>query len=228
MRALACFAAAMLLAATGARATDVENGGAADAEPTIFHVWASNLADGTSTLWKDPKSYPLTDKAKQALAQWDPTRDTVAKGCEPTGMPTIIEQPYPIEFVDKGDTILMRLEEYDTVRTIHMKADVKPAQSQRKTLLGYSKGHWEGKTLVVATSRINWPHFDPFGTPLGPEATIVERFAPSADGSLLDYTMFVGDLDTFTRPVELQRAWVRRAGERVKPYNCTDPSKSAP
>jgi hypothetical protein len=37
-------------------------------------------------------------------------------------MPTIMEQPYPIEFVNKGDTILLRLEEYDSVRTISMAA----------------------------------------------------------------------------------------------------------
>ena len=29
-------------------------------------------------------------------------------------------QPFPIEFVDRGDTILLRLEEYDAVRTIYL------------------------------------------------------------------------------------------------------------
>jgi hypothetical protein len=204
--------------AAGLQTTWMDSGVAAGANATLFHVWASNLAEGFE-LWREPKDYPLTEKAKQAVAKWDPVRDTVAKGCEPKGMPTIIEEPYPIEFIDKGDTILMRLEEYDTVRTIHMKSDVK-AQSQPKTRLGYSRGHWEGKTLVVATSRISWPYFDPQGVPQGPDATIVERFTPSDDGSRLDYTMLVADLDTFTRPVQLKRAWVRRPGEQVKPYNC--------
>jgi len=207
--------------AAGLQTTWMNGGVPAGANATIFTVWSSNFAEARPTdFWKNPQDYPLTDAAKQALAKWDPVRDTVAKGCDPKGMPTIIEEPYPIEFVDKGDTILMRIEEYDTVRTIHMTSDVK-AQSQPKTRLGYSRGHWEGKTLVVATSRINWPHFDPFGTPQGPDATIVERFTPSADGSRLDYTMLEGDLDTFTRPVELKRGWVRRPGEQVKPYNCT-------
>jgi hypothetical protein len=217
MRPLACLAAA-LVAATG-YATWMEDGVAADANVTIFHIWASDLTDPSEALWKNPRDYPLTEKAKEALAKWDPVRDTVAKDCEPTGMPTIIEQPYPIEFVDKGDTILMRLQEYDTVRTFHMKSDAKGA-SHPKTRLGYSRGHWEGTTLVVATSRISWPHFDPNGVPQGPDATIVERFTPSADGSRLEYTMLVADLETFTRPVELKRAWVRRPGAQVKPYNC--------
>jgi hypothetical protein len=221
MRALACFAAA-LVAATGALAHDFlahDSSVAADANPTIFHVWASDLTDPSEALWKNPRDYPLTEKAKEALAKWDPIRDTVAKDCEPTGMPTIIEQPYPIEFVDKGDTILMRLEENDTVRTFHMKIDAHGA-AHPKTRLGYSRGHWEGTTLVVATSRISWPYFDPNGVPQGPDATIVERFTPSADGNRLEYTMLVADLETFTRPVQLKRGWVRKPGERVDQYNC--------
>ena len=41
-------------------------------------------------------------------------------------MPTIMEQPYPMEFMDRGQTILLRLEEYDTTRTIHL--DAEPAE----------------------------------------------------------------------------------------------------
>ena len=35
-------------------------------------------------------------------------------------MPQIMSQPMPIEFVDERNAIVIRLEEYDTVRTIHM------------------------------------------------------------------------------------------------------------
>ena len=34
--------------------------------------------------------------------------------------PGAIGNPYPRDFIDRGDTILMRLEEYDAVRTIHL------------------------------------------------------------------------------------------------------------
>jgi hypothetical protein len=33
--------------------------------------------------------------------------------------------------------------------------------------------------------------------------------------------MLVTDPEVFTEPVELHRAWVRRPGEAVRPYNCT-------
>jgi hypothetical protein len=198
-------------------------GGATSAAPSLFHVWASDLGNPAMVFpWKAPSQYPLTDKAKRAVAAWNPIRDTVARGCDPKGMPTIIEQPYPIEFVDQHDTILMRMEEYDTVRVVHMGARA-PAESQPKSRLGYSIGHWEGKSLVVDTSRINWRYFDSAGVPQGNAMTISEHFTPSADGSRLDYTMRVTDPEIFTKPLELQRMWVNRPGEEVKPYNCTAP-----
>jgi hypothetical protein len=142
-------------------------------------------------------------------------------------MPTIMEQPYPLEFVKKGDTILLRLEEYDTVRTIDMKGggpgrseDLQPRRP--KTLLGHSRGTWDGSTLVVATSEISWTYFDPSGVPLGPAASIVERYTPSPDGTRLVLKMTVTDPDTFTQPIDLQRTWVWRKGETVKPYNCVE------
>ena len=39
------------------------------------------------------------------------------------GLPTAMDNPYPIEFVDEGDRILMRLEEWDGVRTIFLDPD---------------------------------------------------------------------------------------------------------
>ncbi len=134
-----------------------------------------------------------------------------------------MEQPYPLEFVRKGETILLRLEEYDT------RADHRHGGRRRrwtrlpKTLLGRSKGRWDGPTLVVTTSRIDWPYLDPSGVPLGPSATIIERFTPAPDGTRLGYTMTVTDPATFTQPLELTRSWVWRPGETVKPYNCVEP-----
>ena len=122
-------------------------------------------------MWR--RDYPLTDAAKKSRAAFNPLTDTVAPGCRPKGMPTIMEQPYPMEFVRKGDAILLRLEEYDTVRTIDMAPRAK-VDSLPKTLLGRSTGRWDGETLIVTTSRIDWPYFDPSGIPQGPASTIEE------------------------------------------------------
>jgi hypothetical protein len=116
---------------------------------------------------------------------------------------------------------VLRIEEYDTVRTIVMMPDAK-FDALPKTLLGRSKGKWEGDTLVVTTNRIDWPYIDPSGLPQGPSSSIVERFTPTSDGTRLAYTMTITDPATFTAPLELKRSWVWRPDETVKPYNCVE------
>jgi hypothetical protein len=205
-------------AAAGAKSTWFEGGTAANKTAGLFRVWSTKFGE-PGGLWR--RDYPLTDAAKKTRASFNLLTDSVAPGCRPKGMPTIMEQPYPIEFVKKGDTILLKLEEYDTVRTIAM-APPANFESLPKTLLGRSKGRWEGDTLVVTTNRIDWPYFDPSGIPQGPSSSIVERFTPTNDGTRLSYSMTITDPATFTEPLELKRSWVWRPGETVKPYNCVE------
>jgi hypothetical protein len=195
-----------------------DSGAASGREKGIFRVWSTKIDDPVF-LWQD--EYPLTEAAQKKRAAWDDLRDTVARGCEPKGMPTIMEQPYPLEFVKRGDRILLRMEEYDTVRTIHMarNADLKSEQANR---LGVSAGQWEGDTLVVRTDRITWPYLDPSGVPLGSGAVLLERFTPSADGSRLDYSLMVTSAEAFTEPLELKRNWYWRPQEKVRPYRCAE------
>jgi hypothetical protein len=205
-------------AALGSKSTWFDGGTAANKSAGIFRVWSTKFGE-PGGLWK--RDYPLTEAAKKARASFNPLTDSVAPGCRPKGMPTIMEQPYPMEFVKKGDDILLRLEEYDTVRTIVMKPDAK-FDGLPKTLLGRSKGTWEGDTLVVTTNRIDWAYIDPSGVPQGPASSIIERFTPTADGTRLSYEMTITDPATFTTPLELKRSWVWRPDETVKPYNCIE------
>jgi len=207
--------------ALGSKSTWFEGGTTINKTAGLFRVWSTKFNE-PGGLWR--RDYPLTDAAKKARAAFNPLTDSVAPGCRPKGMPTIMEQPYPIEFVNKGDTILLRLEEYDSVRTINM-ASTSNVDSSPKTLLGRSKGRWEGNTLVVTTARIDWPYFDPSGIPQSGSSSIVERFTPTSDGTRLNYTMTVTDPATFTEPLELKRSWVWRPGETVKPYNCKAPAR---
>ena len=204
--------------AAGSKSTWFEGGAAADTKAGIFRVWSVKFGE-PGGLWR--RDYPLTEAARQAREAFNPLTDTVAPGCRPKGVPTIMEQPYPLEFVRKGNTILLRLEEYDTVRTIDM-APGSRVDTLPKTLLGRSKGRWDGNTLVVTTTRIDWAYFDPSGVPLSPAATVEERFTPTPDGTRLSYTMTVTDPTTFTQPVELKSSRVWRPGETVKPYNCIE------
>jgi hypothetical protein len=202
-------------------------GDASNANAGIFRVWSTSLPGGMLFREQvDPEfslnSYPLTAAARAALAAFDALTDTPTLNCAPKGMPTIMEQPYPMEFVDQGERIVLRLEEYDTVRTIHLSQEA-PATGEGPSRLGYSVGHWEGDTLVVETTRADWRYFNTEGIPLlGADVELVEQFTPTADGSRLNYKLTVSDPETFTEPVVLQKYWLSLPEIRVQPYECTN------
>jgi hypothetical protein len=194
--------------------------GAITPDPTgalgIFRVWTS--LGGGGALWND--SYPLTPEAAAVQARFDPVRDDPTLNCVPKGMPLIMEQPYPMELIDAGSEIVMRLEEYDTVRRIAM-GDVEDGRNRAQSPLGNSVGHWDGDVLVVATTDIDYPHFNKLGIPQSSAVRIEERFTLRPDGSRLDYQMTVTDPATFTGPVVLTKSWVWRPNDAVRPYDCT-------
>jgi hypothetical protein len=190
----------------GAVSPDSENQG-------LFRVWTNVTAP--PAFWK--QTYPLTAAASAKRAAFKPIVDDPTVNCAPKGMPYVMEQPYPMEFVKDGDDILVRMEEYDTVRPIAMTSR---AAQRGAAHLGVSTGRWEGKTLVVETTDIDYPHFDGRGIPLGRGARIEERFTPNGDGSRLSYSMKVTDPETFTEPVTLEKQWEWRPGEQVRPYDC--------
>ena len=186
--------------------------------PSIFRVWSTHFTSVDRSLWAD--SYPLTETAAAVRAEYDPVKYSRIANCESKGMPWIMEQPYPMEFVEENGNILMRMEEYDAVRTMHMDGGA-PADVESSEL-GYSVGRWDGSTLVVETTHINYPQLNATGIPQSAAIELLERFIPSADGSRLDYTLTVTDPATFTEPVTLDKAWIWRPGEVVRPYECTN------
>src|SRR5688572_31919490 len=115
----------------------------------LFRVWSTNMSDPAAfPMFKG--GYPVTAAGKAGLAKWNPRNNVLLK-CGTNGTPLIMISPLPMEFVKKGDTIVMRLEEYDTVRTIHM--NPKAVAPAAHTLFGFSRGRWEGTTLVVETDQ---------------------------------------------------------------------------
>jgi hypothetical protein len=181
----------------------------------LFRVWTN--ATNPVAFWGS--NLPLTSAAAAVQAAFDPVTDEPTANCAPKGMPFIMEQPYPMEFVVDGGDILLKMEEYDAVRRIAMTSEGAGA-ARAPSLLGHSRGRWEGEALVVTTTAISYRWFNATGIPLGSEAALEERFVESADGSRLEYTLTVTDPATFTRPVTLRKAWEWRPGEQLRPYEC--------
>jgi len=181
----------------------------------IFRLW-SRPAEGQGTYV--PNVPPLTEAAIAAMATFDPLEET-SENCIPKGMPMAMFTPHPFEFVDNGDTITVLGHEFNIERTIHIGEAGDPGE-QPFSHLGYSVGRWEGNTLVVETSRINWPFFNPFAVPLSEAVEVVERFTISDDQSRLDWHTTVTDSGTFVGGPAVVRGYWLALGETPEPYDC--------
>lgn len=187
----------------------------------IFRVWSTNL-DIPRLFRPIPGidgGFPLTVAAREARTRWDPeAENNPFLACE-AGMPRIMNAITPMEIIDQGDSILIRIELYDARRTIRMGEVSRGAEEL--SALGDSVGHWEEGTLIVVTNRVDWPYFDQTGIPQSEAVKLTERFTPNDGGSRLDYELTIFDPATFTEPVIFERSWTWRPGEEVRPYECT-------
>ena len=190
-----------------------------DAPADIFHVWSTSLAGGTDALIFDGAVFPLTESAQAARAEYDLYSNPILGSCMPKGMPTIMEQPYPMEIIRGDGIVYLKMEEGDIVREIQMDAELSVAEPSP---LGTSVGRWEGDSLVVTTSGSTWPYTDMTGIPNSEESVFVERFTPSEDGRRLGYEMTLTNPEIFTEPVTLSKAWLWIPGATVEPYECVD------
>ena len=184
----------------------------------IFRVWARVPNDTDSWPLYSANLGGLTEAAERRRAQWDP-RQSPYLGCTPKGLPNVMGTAYPLEFVQQGEDVLIRLEESDARRVIHMgAADPDPEYS----LYGYSTGRWDGNTLIVQTDKIDTKHFHGDGTPQSRNIRLTEYFTLSENEDRLDYRLVVDDPETFTEIREFDRYWVWRPDLTVEPYNCQE------
>jgi hypothetical protein len=184
----------------------------------LFRVWSTIMSDPAAfPMFKG--GYPLSDAGRAGAAEWDPHNNSLLK-CGTKGTPLIMISPLPMEFVREGDDILLRIEEYDSLRRIHMSADA--AAPAEHSLMGFSRGRWEGTTLVVETDHIAAGYFDHEGVPQSDQIRTVERFTPNAAYDRLDYTLTTTDPVNFTEPFTLSRYFIWKPENSVHPYECLD------
>lgn len=180
----------------------------------IFRVWSFD--DDPSLREFEPA---FNQAAIDARENFDPLVDDPALSCTPRGMPFAMENRFPVEFVDRGESIALRLEMWDSTRTIHMTGEGEVLQ-QRPVPLGHSVGRWENDTLIVTTAGIDWPYFDEIGTPQSAAIATEERFSLSGDDEVLDYQITITDPNTLLEPAVRRARWVWVPGEEIQTYGC--------
>jgi len=191
---------------------------AASLGDSIFRVWSQGTG---AWFFAGRSNYQLTPSAAAAVAKWDDIADNPLIKCVAPGMPSLMGNPYPMQFVQVGRDIEVRFEEFDAIRKIHMG----PAPARMTDIplspLGYSVGRWEDKTLVVDTSRINWQYFDRSGAPQTQNVRVNERFTVAQNGNRLEYVMTVTEPATLVKPFVWNAYFTWKPEEVVNRYECT-------
>ena len=202
---------------SGTAPTDVAAGsGSGSRGQGIFRVWTR---DG---LYSSNPRNPLafTPAALEARSAWDPLTDDPSLDCIAPGLPNAMISPFPFEFIDEGETIRLRVEEWDAVRTIYMTSGQGP-ETAAPSPLGDSVGRWEGRTLIVRTSRISWPLLDGDGTPQSEDVEIVERFSINEDENRLDFEITATDPENLADPAIWEADYIWNPDVAIKPFECT-------
>jgi hypothetical protein len=185
-----------------------------EAVADLFRVWSFGR------IYRLQTPLALTDAAIVARTGWDPITDDPSLRCEPPGMPNAILNPYPIEFVDEGARIRLRIEEWDAERIIHLSDSASP-EGADPSRLGSSTGVWDGDTLIVRTSRVAAPYLDDSGSPMSAAAQMLEWFSLRRDEGRLDYEVTVTDPENLAEPAVWNAAWIWRPGAEIQTFDCT-------
>ena len=192
-----------------------------DFEPNgIFSVWVPRSNNSPPGYASDP---PFTDAGRVAYEAFDVVFDNPAQDCVSNGMPRWMTRSGmgAIEFVDHGDTIVIRRTLGGSQREIHLEA-VASFDNEIPRPLGYSTGRWEENTLVVTTTRIDWPYLSFYGgfegAPQSGQTTLTERFHLSEDESTLAYDLISEDPVNFSEPAIADAYYVYEWRPEVELY----------
>ena len=138
-------------------------------------------------------------KKRENAANWL-AQDPLIK-CYMPGVPRATYLPFPFQIVQGTDAVLIAYEFANASRTIEMKSR---DQSPLDHWMGWSRGRWEGDTLVVDVTNFNdrtW--FDAAGDYHSEALHVVERYTLTDPDHLL-YEATIEDPNVFTRPWKIR------------------------
>ncbi|HEY5624111.1 MAG TPA: DUF6152 family protein [Gammaproteobacteria bacterium] len=185
----------------------------------IFRMWDGGRINGApASIEDDLELQTLTDRGRELSAAFDPLTDNGQLQCR-HGMPDTMFDPWPMEIANEGDRIAINATQYNLQRIIYMNGSG-PAGEPEATSVGYSVGRWEGDTLVVTTTHVDWPYYSNIGMPQSDQVSYLERFSVSNDGQSLNYSITVDDPVIFTRPFTMIRTRRSAPGVEIAPFDC--------
>jgi hypothetical protein len=167
----------------------------------------------------------LTPEAQAKLDAYNAAKkkgehqQTQAANCLPNGMPQIMRQPYPIEFLYSPGRVTIFIESYSQVRRIYLNA--KFPKDPENLFNGNSIGHWEGDTLVVDTIGFTPESVISDGIPHNDKMRIQERIHKVSPTRLVIDTT-ITDPGVLAAPYTYSQAFDKKPDWHIREYVCEE------
>lgn len=194
--------------------------------PDFTGVWEIGPRGGGRGGAAAPQGPSLTPAAaaKRKELQSLGREDNQTANCVPPGMPGIMGQPYPMEFLMTPGKVTIVIEAYTQVRHIYTDGRPLPEDPDLK-FHGTSVGRWEGSALVVETIGFS-PLTDlAANTPHGEKMRIRERFTLTGPDTMSIETT-VTDPDVLTAPYTTTRTLQRHRSWTIAEYVCQENNRN--
>jgi hypothetical protein len=173
---------------------------------------------------RGPQLTPQYEAMRAAAARAPQPEDNSTANCLPPGMPGIMSQPYPMEFLLTPGKVTIVIEAYTEVRHIYTDGRPLPEDPDPK-FFGTSIGRWEGDTLVVETVGFSDHVEITRGVPHTDKMKIVERFRLT-DPDTMTFETTITDPGVLTAPYTTTSTLRRHRNWTISEYICEENNRN--
>lgn len=145
--------------------------------------------------------------------------------CDPTGMPRIMSNPFPMELILTPQKLVALFEYKSQMRRAYLDGRAMPSEDDyTPSYMGFTTGKWEGETLVTETGLIG--QFDGkliqiTGIEHSDKLKIVERIR-FLNKDRLEWEIAMIDPVVFAKPFVSRRSFTRQPADyNVPEYECS-------
>ena len=159
--------------------------------------YVPNIAQGKED------TVPYTAAGKAAYLNHD-SKDDLTGFCLYPGVPRIMQSPYPVQFIQTGNQLVMLFEYMKMWRAVYTDDRGHNAKAD-STFMGDSAGRWEADTLVIDTISLNdrtW--LDTAGHQHSDKLHVVEHLRRTGPDSIA-YDYIVDDPAMYAKPWKQER-----------------------
>ena len=197
-------------------------------EPLKFARQGESLPDARprATGGNTPRTYdlPFTEWGLKEWKEYDPVKNgDYAGSCLPFGMSRNINSPHGVQVIHHPDALAFLFEQNTWHHWVPLREDFKWPADIPEAWNGYSKGRWDGDTLIVETTNFNgYTKLDTAGHPHSRQLKLTNTFR-RIDSNTMEHTVTVHDPRAYTQDWMNVRTWrIKPAPDVLMEYSCEE------